>query len=374
MRFLVPACLLSACATGEATSHTIDTLPSGAILVTNRAPSAWTDTTTVRLVLERVIAPGEGTPGELARPSDLGIAADGRIAVADGSGSGVLVFGPDGSFERTIGRAGEGPGEYSWFFALDARGDTVAVGDCNHARVILYEFDGALLAQWTTEGCSGSYGIELDLDGPWLGGRLAQPEGGLPVLFRWSADGTIRDTFVLPPAPQPDVWVNAAGAAVPIPFSAWPVNTGRPSAWWEGIGDSARLIHRTPDGTAALESVLPLVREPIPDSVRHASIAGLLQSPRFGDVVKLADVPTIQPVFTALQVDETGRVWLSRPDANGVTASFEVVDPAGRWLGTVAAPPGGGTRPIWRRDRMYRISETADGLPSVEIYRVEGMP
>lgn len=51
--------------------------------------------------------------------------ADGRIAVANGASNEIRIFSREGQHQRTVGRAGSGPGEFRRITRLLARGDTV---------------------------------------------------------------------------------------------------------------------------------------------------------------------------------------------------------------------------------------------------------
>lgn len=74
----------------------------------------------------------------------MDIAWDGRdrILVADDLGSHIKVFGSDGSYVHTIGRAGEGPGEFSqpWQIAVDPS-DSLYVWDAGHSRILVFSPD-----------------------------------------------------------------------------------------------------------------------------------------------------------------------------------------------------------------------------------------
>src|SRR5690606_10895537 len=113
--------------------------------------------------LGRGIQPAEGTPGELLQPTDVEITDDGTVLVAEDGAAHVKVFGPDGSFLRTIGAAGEGPGEFRVAF-LATRGDTLFVQDPRVGRGSTFligtgEFLGSRLTAccyWATVGIDGS--------------------------------------------------------------------------------------------------------------------------------------------------------------------------------------------------------------------------
>jgi hypothetical protein len=105
-----------------------------------------------------------GTPGTAGNdethfnaPSDVAVAANGDIFVADGHGDAtnnrVVKFSRDGKFIKTWGRTGYAPGEFRTLhaIAIDGRG-RVFVGDRSNNRIQLFDQDGKHLATWTQFG------------------------------------------------------------------------------------------------------------------------------------------------------------------------------------------------------------------------------
>lgn len=64
------------------------------------------------------------------------------VIVADGGGPDILVFGQDGRFRRTIGRRGEGPGEYLSVAGAWIREDTVIVFDRDGRQLHRFRLSG----------------------------------------------------------------------------------------------------------------------------------------------------------------------------------------------------------------------------------------
>jgi sugar lactone lactonase YvrE len=110
-------------------------------------------------VLMRLGTPG--TPGNdekhLNAPSDVAVAANGDIFVADGHGDAtnnrVVKFSRDGKFIKAWGKTGYAPGEFRTLhaIAIDSRG-RVFVGDRSNNRIQLFDQDGKHLATWTQFG------------------------------------------------------------------------------------------------------------------------------------------------------------------------------------------------------------------------------
>jgi len=100
---------------------------------------------------------GEG-PNILNRPSDMAIAPNGDIFVADGhsgmdTNMRIVKFSKDGSFIKEWGRKGSAPGEFngSHGLAFDSRG-RLFVADRENDRIQIFDQEGNFIAAWTQFG------------------------------------------------------------------------------------------------------------------------------------------------------------------------------------------------------------------------------
>jgi len=102
-----------------------------------------------------------GTPGDshehLTSPSDVAIADNGDIFIADGHNNDgnnrVMKFNKDGEFLMTWGRTGYAPGEFRALHAIDidSRG-RVFIGDRSNSRIQIFDQEGNHLTTWTQFG------------------------------------------------------------------------------------------------------------------------------------------------------------------------------------------------------------------------------
>lgn len=110
----------------------------------------------VLLTLGRAGVAGDDTETFNA-PSDVAIAANGDIFVADGHGGNtnarVVKFSKEGKFLKTWGKKGSGPGEFNipHTIAIDSRG-RVFVGDRGNNRIQIFDQDGKFLDEWKQFG------------------------------------------------------------------------------------------------------------------------------------------------------------------------------------------------------------------------------
>ena len=105
-----------------------------------------------------------GTPGEAGagkdhfdRPSDVVVAQNGDIFVADGhsrnGNNRVVKFSSDGTYLKEWGSTGYAPGEFRQLhaIAIDKRG-RVFVADRQNNRIQIFDQEGTFIAQWTQFG------------------------------------------------------------------------------------------------------------------------------------------------------------------------------------------------------------------------------
>ena len=100
--------------------------------------------------------PGDG-PDTFNGPSDVLIAPNGDIFVADGHGEGtnarIVKLSKEGKFIKTWGKKGSAPGEFDTphNLAMDSTG-RLFVADRSNSRIQIFDQDGKFLAEWRQFG------------------------------------------------------------------------------------------------------------------------------------------------------------------------------------------------------------------------------
>ena len=110
----------------------------------------------VLLTLGKAGVAGDG-PDTFNKPSDVLIAPDGDIFVADGHGPGsnarIVKFSADGKFIKAWGKQGSAPGEFDnpHSLAMDSKG-RLFVADRGNSRIQIFDQDGKFLEEWRQFG------------------------------------------------------------------------------------------------------------------------------------------------------------------------------------------------------------------------------
>ena len=164
----------------------------------------------VLMTLGKAGVAGDG-PDTFNQPSDVIVAANGDIFVADGHGGNtnarIVKFSKDGKFIKTWGKKGTALGDLDTPHALafDSKG-RLFVGDRANNRIQIFDQDGKFLDQWTQFGRpSGLYIDKNDVlyvaDSESNTARHPGWKRGIRVGS--AKDGTVQ-AFIPDPEPDPD--------------------------------------------------------------------------------------------------------------------------------------------------------------------------
>ena len=393
---LLPLALLSLAAAcgGSArqpklATATVDTLPGGIVSVTSTGPTRWTDSAGDHRLVERSRVGGEDGVGvELIEPQSIALDDAGRLYVADTKPAVIKVIGRDGKLVRTIGRDGEGPGEFK-VAILATHGSNLIVHDPQLARTTVFDTSGKYLRSWSSSCCYWT-DIGVDRDGIIYIPTMGQgPNDKAAIHFaRWRLDGTAVDTIAVPGhGDDAKRWTittgsggkNKAMMSTQVPFTPqvrWTVNPAGGVIY--GFSDDYKLAV-SPSGkdTTRLfgRSWTP---EPLTDARKDARVEAMIQNMKgnwdetlIRNAFHKSDIPNTVPAFESLDADRDGNVWV-RLDSGGdsTVTRLDVFDSTGAYLGPVRLHgnlkqyPGWG----WGRDEVAVLEESADGLPMVVRY------
>ena len=100
-------------------------IENGVRIVHNKKGGAWGNNPKISIELVRTIGDVNTDDENLAfnLPADLAVDAAGNIYIADSRNQRIQVFDPEGRYLRTVGRKGQGPGEFMATGSLDFDGE-----------------------------------------------------------------------------------------------------------------------------------------------------------------------------------------------------------------------------------------------------------
>jgi hypothetical protein len=385
---------LAACSTDQPAKVTarIDTLPGGIVRTISDAPLGWSDTASAwKLALLHEIQPPEGDPGELFDPGNLAMNERGEIFVKDQKPSVIKVFDAEGNYVRSIGREGDGPGEFRVAF-LAVRGDTLIAQDPQNSRVSTFNTQtGQVLSTWRSTCC---YWYPIALDGQGrvvffaMGQDSTRPNS--QAIVRGRLDGTGLDTAWVTQRPPDEgkVWTVTQGKEMQfmmsVPYQPEDIHAadsrGSLISGWNG----EYMLRTTSDGRDTVSLFgRAWTAEPVTGAERAAIVEKRIKDQQgeggvpevvLRDAFKPDYIPDIKPAFTSIETDPAGNRWIRLESGDTTHVHYDVFDPAGRWLGPIAIPAsqwsGPYQRPAWGNDRVAVIGEGEDGRPVVRVFSI----
>ena len=384
---------LAACTARDARLATAvtDTLSGGIVRVTSSGPTGWADTNGWRLVELPAIQPAQGAPGELIDPSSIAVDNLGRLYVADQKPVVIKVFDAAGTLVRSIGREGDGPGEFrSAFIAI--RGNRLMVHDPAAQRTSFFDTSGTFVRGFHSVGMYWAP-VALDAAGravlPMIYVTRSPADAGRRRTFyraRFDSLGNLIDTLWVPELTEDHSWrVEKNGLtmmAVDVPFAPHTIDGyGRDSGAVFGASTDFAIMRSAGHGDTTFIMRRTWTAEPLADSIRNGAIDAMVQrlkGDRFDEVTlrdafHLSDIPSTKPSFSQLVVDDKGNTWAQRMSDNGRT-EFDVFGPSGAWLGpvTLSAAPLGYAPLVISHGVMYVALEDENGFPVIRRWAVRG--
>lgn len=323
----------------------------------------------------------------------LAVDARGNMYVFDEQAPALRQYAADGTYVRTFGRQGGGPGEYrqpdggSIAVLPDGR---VALRDPANARINVYSPEGEPLESWRIGGgMFVSRGLVVDA----AGNVYTQVFGpGLVGMARFSPDGEPVDTIPAPTwdysAPTVLAQSNGSSQRWTVPFS--------PTGQWAfsplgymlgGVSDRYRIDLFRPD-----EQVLRIERRvetvavtPGEKAAEEHRVTRAMRRLRPDWTWNGPAMPDTKPPFRQILVGQDGRIWVllrtpgqeapedAEDAAPGEPAPptpwrepvvFDVFEPDGTYLGEVHAPTRFQTypAPVFGAEHVWAVMEDDLGV------------
>ncbi len=308
----------------------------------------------------------------------------GTVVVADRLSASLRYFDPEGRFVRSVGRKGEGPGEFDYLAALRRCGDSLHAQDIGPWRITVFSLDGTLGRTFSIAGPTtgqSPYQSDCNADGVYLNNGWDLSREATPGRIRWNVpywlshhDGTVRATLGTHPGSERLVF---SWGSAPYPLGKEPVLAlGRDVAYL-GSADSFTIEVHALDGshlrTIGVDQPSPRTTEA--DVARFKMLDTLgkpaRQQPQLIEEWP-EDFPPALPAYTHFIVDAEEHLWVRRYPAGAAdTTAWVVFAPSGTPVAEVMLPALFTVYEIGRDYILGRLLDSAEGFHRVVVYALD---
>ena len=370
-----------------------------AVLSISAASAGAQSTPPIRSLVEELRI--DGRIHEWTAVDEVRVGPGGHILVAERRDTTVRVFSPAGQLVRSIGRRGQGPGEFERIGGIGSIGDTIWAGDPTLRRLTYFDLAGNVLGTTRVDSAPVIMpGVATQSRFVWSPPRLLYPDGralispltttgpadtlgnvNLNPIWRTTRSGRVLDTVAILRRENAAIGMRSTdGARTTVLLNPFPQRhqfgvspDGRrfalASASYDGrdawtyevrlLGEERQTIYTRR---------FPFARVPVPARVVDSIVAAFAaRLPAYQGFREALPVPPSYSPVTRLMVATDGAVWIRGRD-EPAGALWTILDPRGEPVASVREPAG--TRFIDLDRGLWAIERDADDVESIVRYRV----
>lgn len=295
---------------------------------------------------------GSGPNHEFVTVRDVRRLGDGRIIVVDEGTDEIRAYSSEGSFLTSVGRNGEGPGEFERPMSVEPfTADSLVVWDFWLRRITVFDGDLKLGRVATLSASPLRPGVRLFWfgDSTFVGSQTTgEGFGDLPGYYRQPINVT-RFSFheerydTIATLAGYEGFSFDRGDARP-PFGKLSQLAVRNGQVIGGDADRMEFAVYDPDGAVRQIFGVPSYDLSISPAERKRDLETLMppEAPPFlHALVRDMPVPDTRPAYVAIRVDSEGYLWAAHYQSYGdrdEAQLWEVFSPDGRWMGAVTTP------------------------------------
>ncbi len=374
---LVPALLLSGCRKGpdEARGTKVRTETVDGVTLVHNPPEPLDPRKAVRFEEEASFGAEESGPGAVYKPGQFAIDGQNRVYIYESGEGTIKVFGEDGRFLKTVGRKGQGPGEFAQAFFLGFCPDgRLLVTDYQNRRTSFFGPEGGFLTsyQWTK-----NISIPLLVLEKAYVVHESLYDAGASKLFVKTYDFEGAEIkhwgeFALPGTKM--ITRGEVVITVSIPHSPQSVLTGDPvlRRVYHCMNDAYLIEVFDADGRIFRKIDRPYERVPFTDADKEEYTARMSIRKELAEIYRDMPWPKVKTVTERMLCDDRGFLWVGtnemKDEGGRKLSAYDVFDAEGYydarvWLDFIPARFAAG--------KMYRYKEDPDtGVRVLTRYRI----
>jgi hypothetical protein len=297
----------------------------------------------------------------------LAVDDDENIYVSDSKAAFIKVFDKSGNYLRTIGKKGQGPGEFLYpFEILIMPQGELMVNDLYQLRVHFFSLDGKFLRQLSSSTMTQFRRPRVDSEGHIIGGHVNVGDPIEAVLKKLDSD--LNPVFTLATRP-----VVSKPPAIIEYFEVrrstnlvWDVAVEDNIVW--GVFNKYEIFVNNPEG----KLIRKIVKEYDGIGINKEEEEKLIKA-WFGNnpvppqmTIKF---PKVYPPFIRFTCDEEGRLFVQTYEKTEDEEEdyYDVFDSEGKYIVRTSLKY---TPLVWKNKKLYMIEENEEGFQIVKRYKV----
>ncbi len=308
-------------------------------------PLQGRDETIVQLIDDLVIGGDLSDPAAvLYQPAGVAASDDGTIYVADRGANDIKMFAADGTYLKTLGNEGQGPGEFGSVSTITIAGEHLVARDLRNRRFSVCTLAGEHVADHVPTSRTIATSMQGLADGTVVSysTERAEDRGGTRVVVRSTVEGEeIARLFAQPiPAPpsfeQSEPFTILQHALDSFDDPRIVVNVGTREVVYVAPLHEYQVLAMSPDGSALWALRVAWPRLPWPEVQKQPMIDSFLENFQVDDGITVDDFewPDHTTAVATLSTDGAGRLYVfPTPEATSM-------DPPDTWPVDVYSPSG----------------------------------
>ncbi len=331
--------------------------------------------------LERVAEFGDTDEMFIGRPSGIAAADDGTLFMTDGSEAKVHVYSADGGYLQSLGRRGEGPGEFNSANRPRLHNGELFVLDTQQQRLSVFDASDFRFLRNISLGGGG-----MDISGfpvgfePLSDNRILATYNSMvrdgdrfhrtPLLKIMDERGEELESGIVDLTPGEMFMIQSETSiqimSLPFMRQSYHVIDGNENLLW-GYTGRIHLQFVTLEGEY-LRSIY--YSRPNPPLNRSAMLANF-EDEGVRESVRALDIPETRPAFHTFLVDDENRIWITLYTEDEQENEIWVLDEGGEKLAEFKKPAVNMLQLVKDRNAYFLEVEEETGLQKIVKYEVE---